>query len=578
MISHCAICTILLFFVALSFGQQCHWDYTDPSQWGTICNGSYPLCASGTEQSPIDIKEALVNKNLKPLIHIYQQGNATLLNNGHTIQVNYPPGSFLEGGALTEQFQLLQFHFHTFAEHTFGSQFRKCVIHFVHASQQGELAVVGLTFEIGYENMWLQKIVDLLPQVTQPNTNTTVLINAQEVMPSDPSFYHYAGSLTTPPCSEGVDWNVYTEALTMSQAQYDAFHAVMGNNYRPVQPIHQRTVHQYVPEMPTLSPTAPPPSSSPDLRPDKRKFTATIGDREAKVVGEGYTDDEWVDKLEVDIELEEDCPSNPSLFEASFSYFNNTGEKPAFSFQLDFKSMVEFQGPKFDQDSPILKEYTIKCGEAIPQWKIFDPLLIDNSTTGTTKSTLKSTTNDDSMRVRFHWSESKDLFNNGIKLDVEFSSWKCGTTPGAKLGFIAEIQSSSDIQVDLENSQDPSKDPSDHLSIAREKDVPAFGLFAWSRSVNVGEKVIPFHTTALKEGNDTFRLYFSIEAECSSLEGQTIIWDPFLGIDYEISSVKSLIPLILACVFAGLVVLFLAGVLIRVLVLRVKRERAFVSV
>ena len=227
---------------APAHGTQVHWSYQGaegPSHWGNLAD-AFGTCTFGTSQSPIDIPGSIAPHATDIQFH-YQPSALNILNNGHTLQVNYAPGSYivLEG----QQYQLLQFHFHTPSEHEIGSQSFPMEGHLVHKNSHDELAVVGVFIEEGHANPFFQNLVPNLPH--QANVEEAVhgtSINIQEMLPANTSVYTYSGSLTTPPCSENVKWNVMSDPIQVSAQQIAAFASIMGHNNRPLQALHGRAV------------------------------------------------------------------------------------------------------------------------------------------------------------------------------------------------------------------------------------------------------------------------------------------------------------------------------------------------
>lgn len=215
-----------------------HFTYsgeTGPEHWASL-SAEFEKCGSGTVQSPINIK----NINVSPIAFGYKDTPLTTLNNGHTIQVNYEPGSTIK---IDEQsFELLQFHFHTPSENTLDGKAFDMEMHLVHQDANGKLGVVGVFFEKGIENPALKTILDHLPkEENKAETFSDMKINATSLLPKDQQYYGFDGSLTTPPCSEGVEWRVMKSPLQMSAAQLDTFHKLFhDNNARPTQPLNGR--------------------------------------------------------------------------------------------------------------------------------------------------------------------------------------------------------------------------------------------------------------------------------------------------------------------------------------------------
>jgi carbonic anhydrase len=222
--------------------QNIHWGYIgedDPQHWGEI-SPDFQRCQIGHQQSPINLGEIAATE-AEALKISYQATPLKILNNGHTIQVNYQPGSFIIFKG--EKFELLQFHFHHPSEHQINGQPTDLEVHFVHRSDQGKLAVLGVLAQVGSLNASLKPIWQVLPQKVQAETAIkNVMIDANEILPSDRHFYEYSGSLTTPPCSEGVLWLVMAKAINLSADQIDQFASIFSLNARPVQPLDGRQV------------------------------------------------------------------------------------------------------------------------------------------------------------------------------------------------------------------------------------------------------------------------------------------------------------------------------------------------
>lgn len=219
-----------------------HWGYEGdegPSAWGEL-SPDYVLCAEGTRQSPIDIDTASATTTIFTGIEFnYQPTNLDIVNNGHTIQVNYGAGSTIEvDGAI---YNLLQFHFHAPSEHTINGEHYELEMHLVHQRSDGALGVVGIMIESGGLNEQFAAIWENLPKESHTEShveNTT--INAEQLLPTLRHYYRYDGSLTTPPCSEGVAWFVLQSPIELSASQISAFTSVINNNNRPVQPLNTR--------------------------------------------------------------------------------------------------------------------------------------------------------------------------------------------------------------------------------------------------------------------------------------------------------------------------------------------------
>ena len=193
------------------------------------------LAQDGVQQSPIDLTDA-ISAGGGGLEIQWQPAAGEVVDNGHTIQVNIDAGSSitLQG----RQFSLLQFHFHLPSEHTVDGEEYPLEVHFVHQAEEGDLAVIGVFMDVGGVHSAVQSIWDAIPGVDQAPT-PLVDLDPNAFLPGGRSYFRYAGSLTTPPCSEVVNWVVLTEAIAVSQAQVDAFAALYPTNARPVQPLNR---------------------------------------------------------------------------------------------------------------------------------------------------------------------------------------------------------------------------------------------------------------------------------------------------------------------------------------------------
>lgn len=229
---------LVLFFCSPQ-GRTAHWSYEDPEQWGKL-DPSYSLCSSGHVQSPIDVKNPRP-ADLPPLLVDYQTVPLNIVDNGHTIQVNYPAGSTLSVGDKT--YTLKQFHFHHPAEEQIDGRTFPLVAHLVHADSEGHLAVIAVLFESGNKHSLIETLWNNIPAVKlEPQVKATVSVQAKDLLPRELSYFTFAGSLTTPPCTEGVTWYVLRNHATISEAEVDAFAKVYPMNARPAQPANGREI------------------------------------------------------------------------------------------------------------------------------------------------------------------------------------------------------------------------------------------------------------------------------------------------------------------------------------------------
>jgi carbonic anhydrase len=220
-----------------------HWGYTGdtgPEHWGDLAP-EYQTCKTGLAQSPLDITDAVPAAD-SFIGFRYRSAPLSVVNNGHTIQVNYPPGSYLSLGG--KSYQLKQFHFHTPSEHSVLGQRADMSAHLVHEARDGELAVVAVAMNTGrLPNREVARIWRAMPAKAGREQRERISINAARLLPKRRSYFSYTGSLTTPPCTEGVRWVVMNEPITISPQQVDMFKAVIGDNARPTQPLSGRVVY-----------------------------------------------------------------------------------------------------------------------------------------------------------------------------------------------------------------------------------------------------------------------------------------------------------------------------------------------
>lgn len=224
------------------------WSYignTGPIHWGEL-DPTYSACSIGINQSPININFAQVKK-LNPIkgglqIH-YKPAPFTIENTGFTIQANPTNSSsyILLGG---NKYILKQFHFHTPSEHQFNGQSKEMELHFVHQNKYGKIVVIGLLIKEGSENVTLESIWKVMPK--ELSTQTLLLekpINLLALLPQVQTYFYYNGSLTTPPCSEGVQWIVFEKPIELSSSQIQDFRRVFPDNHRPIQPLNGRAIY-----------------------------------------------------------------------------------------------------------------------------------------------------------------------------------------------------------------------------------------------------------------------------------------------------------------------------------------------
>lgn len=217
--------------------QANEWGYEGergPEHWGHVSK----ICEMGKNQSPIDIN-GLVEADLKSLDIHYSGVVGALTNNGHTLQASVSGKNTLVVDGT--EFELKQFHFHTPSENLIKGHQYPLEAHFVHADAAGNLAVLAVMFETGAQNEPLAQLTAELPKVGA-SVPLAKELAVQSLLPKLDEYYRFNGSLTTPPCSEGVRWFVVKQPNSLSQQQSAALHSVMGNNNRPIQAHNARLV------------------------------------------------------------------------------------------------------------------------------------------------------------------------------------------------------------------------------------------------------------------------------------------------------------------------------------------------
>ncbi|WP_339778012.1 carbonic anhydrase family protein [uncultured Thalassospira sp.] len=224
--------------------KHAHWSYegaTGPSYWSSL-DPAYQLCGTGRNQSPINLA-SMISSKLAPVNFQYQTGATTITNNGHTVQITAETGSYI---ALNGHgFALRQMHFHAPSENQIDGKSFALEGHMVHADINNNLAVVAVMYEIGAPNAALGEIWGLLPEHAGETTTAPASFKWSSILTDNHDYYRFNGSLTTPPCDEGVTWLVLKQPQTISAEQLTAFtHTQHGDNNRPVQQIFARPVLQ----------------------------------------------------------------------------------------------------------------------------------------------------------------------------------------------------------------------------------------------------------------------------------------------------------------------------------------------
>jgi carbonic anhydrase len=222
-------------------GGPAHWGYdgeAGPAHWGEL-SADFKVCQLGLEQTPIDLAGG-IRGEAAPAEISYRAMPLRILNNGHTIQVNADPGNACVIGGT--RYELLQFHFHHPSEHLLSGKPFDLECHFVHRASTGDLAVVGVFVKPGARNAALQPIWDAMPSAEAPERAAGTTIDPAALLPKSGGYFRYMGSLTTPPCSEGLTWTVYREPVEASPEQIRQFASLFPHNARPIQGRNRRFV------------------------------------------------------------------------------------------------------------------------------------------------------------------------------------------------------------------------------------------------------------------------------------------------------------------------------------------------
>lgn len=220
-----------------------HWSYEGeggPDNWAGI-DPKNTLCASGQRQSPIDIRDS-IKVDLEPIRFDYRPSLFRIVDNGHTVQVEVGEGSLTITG---KTYDLVQFHFHRPSEEKVNGHRFDMVAHLVHRADDGKLAVLAVLMERGSENPFIQTLWNYLPLERQMEVSPpTATVDINGFLPADRNYFTYMGSLTTPPCSEGVLWLVMRQPVQVSPDQLGIFARLYRNNARPIQPSNGRLIKE----------------------------------------------------------------------------------------------------------------------------------------------------------------------------------------------------------------------------------------------------------------------------------------------------------------------------------------------
>lgn len=281
---------------------ELEWSYkggTGPAHWGAL-SSYFSECSNGGLQSPIDIKNTQPS-SIKPInFYYYKSLRIALKNTGYTVELDFADGNDIMLGKTI--YKLKQVHFHTPSEHTVDGQQYPIEIHFVHVSKSHRVAVIALFVEEGEENNKFKQIIRYFPK----NKNDSDMfyhknLNPAFLLPENRSYYKYTGSLTTPPCSEGVTWFVLKNSINLSNDQINTIRNSVGTNNRPIQPTNNRNIRETNKEIP--KPVEPVAVETPtEETPETKEATETEGTTETE---EAPVSEEAPEEAPIEEEVEE---------------------------------------------------------------------------------------------------------------------------------------------------------------------------------------------------------------------------------------------------------------------------------
>jgi carbonic anhydrase len=220
------------------------WDYSQsrgPDHWGDL-KPEFAPCKEGHHQSPVDIRNPQ-KADLPPIEFDYKPSALDIIDNGHTIMINYGSGSSISIGG--KKYALKQFHFHRPSEEKINGKGYEMAVHLVHADPQGKLAVVAILLVMGQDNPLVHELWNDLPKEKEKEeVLNNIHIDVTRLLPVNRGYYTFSGSLTTPPCSEDVTWFVLKQPVSVSPAEIAQFSKLYRNDARPTQPLYDRIVRE----------------------------------------------------------------------------------------------------------------------------------------------------------------------------------------------------------------------------------------------------------------------------------------------------------------------------------------------
>jgi carbonic anhydrase len=218
------------------------WNYgkaAGPAHWAEL-SPEFATCGSGHQQSPIDIRETK-KTDLPSILFEYKPSPLRIIDNGHTVEVDYPPGSSISVGGKT--YQLVQFHFHHPSEARIRGKRSELEVHLVHSDSKGNKVVVAVLINPGRSNDFLQSIFSHVPAEKEKEEESSgIMVDATKLLPEARPYYTFPGSLTTPPCSENVTWFVLKNPIEARVSQINMFTKIYKDDARPVQALSGRVV------------------------------------------------------------------------------------------------------------------------------------------------------------------------------------------------------------------------------------------------------------------------------------------------------------------------------------------------
>ena len=220
-----------------------HWSYEGelgPANWAKI-NSEWGKCGTGNRQSPIDLRDGM-KVDLEQIVFDYKPSSFSVIDNGHTIQVTMTGGNYIT--IMNRSYELLQFHFHRPSEERINGKGFEMVVHLVHRDAEGKLAVVAVLLERGKAQSVIQTVWNNLPLEKNDTVTPSVVLDVNDLLPAGRDYFTYMGSLTTPPCSEGVLWLVMKEPVQASPAQMALFSRLYPLNARPIQASSGRVIKE----------------------------------------------------------------------------------------------------------------------------------------------------------------------------------------------------------------------------------------------------------------------------------------------------------------------------------------------